>query len=155
MLTVWLSILAHSKFRFLGSCPLSIGWKIYHWSVWQGMWFVVALIGALFFFQIIVSLGFGFRLIILQKSTQISFKEQSATIYQVQAYGQRVEKCCLIVQKLRQIMHLFHHRPNCTLHWSDLRCMREGSARPRLRWHWRSYSCVAAWFWWQWFCKEI
>jgi len=140
---------------FLGSCPLSIGWKISLISLAR---YVIS--GHSDRSPILLSDNCFIRIrfqINHSSEKYANFIQRTERyhlmIYKVQVYGQRVEKYCIIVQKLRQIMHLFRHHPNCTLYWSDSRCVREGSARPRLRWHWRSYSCVAAWFWWQCFCK--
>ena len=67
----------------LGSCPLSIDWKISLISLAR---YVIS--GHSDRSPILlpdngfITLGIGFKLIILlRKSTQISFKEQSATVY--------------------------------------------------------------------------
>ena len=112
--TVWLGIYIGSfQIPYLGSCPLSTDLKVSlislarpvpdFWSVWYGDWF---------FFQI------QFR----QGSKVCKYHSQTGHYWLcnfIRYRGQKVSPH-VIVQKVCQLTHLFHHHLDSALQWLDL-----------------------------------
>ena len=123
---------------FVGSCPLSVGWKIS----------VISLGRYMISGQSDTETNSSSRCSSFRIWFQINYHSsekyanfihrQSATDYKVQGWKvKKVKKYLLMVWKVKQLTHLLHHRPDSALHWLDLLCMVERNVGTWLRWHQR------------------